>query len=272
MSLQNTRLIIFTDLDGCLLNKQDYDWSAARPTLERLRQLQIPVVMNSSKTVAEMTLLACELGLNRSTFICENGSVIRWGSDVADGPSVEFNSPYVEVVGSPRESILRLLAEVKTQFSFDSFADLGLSGVMAATQLSESRAQLALQRQGTEPLLWNDTEAKRIAFAHQLHLHDLTMTKGGRFWHVAGQSTKGKAMQMVTSRMAPRPASTLVAAIGDSPIDQSMLDIADVPIGIPTATGLAVTVCSEAGIVPLQQGSAGWAEAVSVLLRRMEFT
>lgn len=258
-----TPLIIFTDLDGCLLNKHNYDWSAAATMLETLRQRQVPVIMNSSKTVPEMTQVAQELGLSGETFISENGSVIHWGPD------------NTEVIGVPRQEILAVLSDLKKQFRFRSFADLKLDGVINETQLPPDKAQLALDRQGTEPLLWDDTDEARADFAQTLHDHKITLTKGGRFWHVAGKTSKGKAMQIVAERLqgSANPAGdkrTLLAAIGDSQIDQSMLDVADVPIGIPSPTGLHVTVATPRGIIAVQQGAAGWAEAVTELLMRLD--
>jgi mannosyl-3-phosphoglycerate phosphatase len=259
-----TRLIIFTDLDGCLLNKHDYDWSPAASTLETLRGRQIPVVMNSSKTVPEMIQLADEMGLTGSTFISENGSVIRWGDEVG-GRAGE-----IEVIGASRDHILAVLNNLRQQFHFRSFADLGLVGVINETQLSQDKAQLALARQGTEPLLWDDTEEHRSEFEQTLQGQQLTLTKGGRFWHVAGQANKGNAMQEVARRLSSSDSKTMMAAIGDSPIDQSMLDLADVPIGIPTSAGLGVNIDPQRGIVAAQQGAAGWAEAVTRLLSRID--
>lgn len=264
-----TRLILFTDLDGCLLNKHDYDWSAAAPTLQTLRARHIPVILNSSKTVPEMRQLASELGLAGNTFISENGSVICWGDEIGRG---QFDSPSgkTEFIGASRDVILEVLKSLKSKFHFRSFADLGIDGVIGETQLSHDKAKSAMARQGTEPLLWDDSDEHRSQFEQALHSHQLTLTKGGRFWHVAGQTSKGDAMRRVAQRLSYLEGRTMTAAIGDSPIDQSMLDAADVPIGIPTAAGLGVTVDPGRGILPQQQGAAGWAEAVTELLSRID--
>ncbi|TWT78922.1 Glucosyl-3-phosphoglycerate/mannosyl-3-phosphoglycerate phosphatase [Planctomycetes bacterium CA13] len=267
-----TPLILFTDLDGCLLNKHDYDWTPASETLDALRQCKIPVVMNSSKTVLEMKQLANELGLTGNPFISENGSVIYWGSGLHCGNEESKPASKSEVIGASRDVILDLLHSLKPQFRFRSFADLGLAGVMSETQLSEDKAQMALARQGTEPLLWDDSEAHRSEFEQTLNKHQLTLTKGGRFWHVAGRTSKGKAMQQVAKRLLHPDGNAVVAAIGDSPIDQSMLDLADVPIGIPTPNGLGVRVDADRGIVATAQGAAGWAEAVAKLLSQLNVT
>lgn len=269
------RLIIFSDLDGCLLNKHDYDWAPAASTLDRLRQQQVPVILNSSKTVAEMQQWVDELGLVGNSFISENGSVIYWGEFHRQDPS----AGEIQVIGAAREFILATLDELKSSFRFRSFAELGVAGVIRETQLSPQRAQQALQRQGTEPLVWDDSAERLLDFQSEIEARQLTLTKGGRFWHVAGRTNKGKAMQIVAQRLseantnAMLPAErTIIVAIGDSPIDQSMLDMADVPIGIPTATGLGVRISPVRGIVPVQPGAAGWAEAVNQLLNRTDLT
>ena len=66
-------LIIFTDLDGTLLNSEDYDYRAAIPMLEKLKAQQVPVVPVTSKTRAEVEALRQELNLS-APFIVENGS------------------------------------------------------------------------------------------------------------------------------------------------------------------------------------------------------
>mgnify|MGYP002626636661 CR=1 FL=1 len=76
MSSLFRRLLIFTDVDGCLLNKADYRYDAALPALERLRRLQVPLILCSSKTAAELSELHRELDLGEAPFIPENGGAI----------------------------------------------------------------------------------------------------------------------------------------------------------------------------------------------------
>ena len=78
-------------------------------------------------------------------------------------------------------------------------------------------------------------------------------------------------MHQVADRYRDRMSGEITtAAIGDSPIDQSMLDIADYPIGIPAVDGqLNVEVDPHRGIVASQDGAAGWAETVRQLLLRL---
>ena len=47
-------LLVFSDLDGTLLDSHSYDWQPAAPWLSRLREANVPVILCSSKTSAEM--------------------------------------------------------------------------------------------------------------------------------------------------------------------------------------------------------------------------
>lgn len=73
-------LLVFTDLDGTLLDHHTYSWQPARPALERLDGLKIPLILCSSKTSPEMLGLRAELG-NRHPFIVENGGIYSKGED-----------------------------------------------------------------------------------------------------------------------------------------------------------------------------------------------
>ncbi|MCA9084555.1 MAG: HAD-IIB family hydrolase [Planctomycetaceae bacterium] len=254
-------ILLFTDVDGCLLNKTDYDCGPAIPVLRRLRENNVPVILSSSKTGRELRALAAELKLSPAPLICENGGQILWQG--TQWPTREATCP-----GTSRDVILDVLSELKLAFRFRSFRDLGLEGVMQATDLPSAKAQMATERSSTEPLLWDDAPERIEAFRESLSRKSLTLTKGGRFWHVAGAATKGAAMKIVVQEYRNGSfTSPLTVAIGDSPIDQSMLNIADVPIGIPAPDGtLNVDINTAKGVVSAQHGSLGWAESVARVL------
>lgn len=260
----NPQLLLFTDVDGCLVNKHDYSYEDALPALDRLKRLLVPIILCSSKTAGELTSLSEELQLEDSPLICENGARILWRGQA-------FGEERSTVCGVPRTTALEVLSRLKPEFRFRSFVDLELEGVMAATDLPRDQAVLAMDRQGTEPLMWDDDLSRIDVFRQALAEEDLTLTRGGRFWHVAGGATKGEAMREVTAqfkRSAGRAVETV--AIGDSPIDQSMLKEADWPIGIPDPDGSHAVTVSENGLYATVPGAAGWAESIGHLLDRVE--
>ena len=56
--------LVFTDLDGTLLDHDTYGWEAASPALAQCRERGIPIVLVSSKTRAEMDNLRRRMGLS----------------------------------------------------------------------------------------------------------------------------------------------------------------------------------------------------------------
>lgn len=251
-------IAIFSDLDGCLLNKSDYSFQAAVHVLSRVRNLGIPLILASSKTEAEMRGIADAMGLEDAPLICENGGVVFKSRKSADSNSKV-------VLGSERTTILDTLRQLKPNFRFESFNDLGVEGVALHTDLSRENAERAMQRACTEPLLWHDEAVRIEEFRVSLSASGLSLTRGGRFWHVAGQTNKGQAMRYVWEHWLD-PESTSIA-IGDSPIDQSMLDIADYPIAIPAPDGVVhVRVEGKNSRVATTPGAAGWADTVSHVL------
>jgi len=64
--------IVFSDLDGTLLDHRTYDYSPALPALAKLQEKQIPLVFCTSKTAAEMIPFRKEIK-NKDPFIVENG-------------------------------------------------------------------------------------------------------------------------------------------------------------------------------------------------------
>jgi len=78
--------VIFTDLDGTLLDPITYSYHQAMDAVELLRRKEIPLIFCSAKTRAEQEVYRRELGIN-DPFIVENGGAIYI-------PENYFSSPF----------------------------------------------------------------------------------------------------------------------------------------------------------------------------------
>ena len=58
--------LVFTDLDGTLLDHRIYSFEDALPALDFCRKTHVPVILISSKTRAEMDLASLSAGANGS--------------------------------------------------------------------------------------------------------------------------------------------------------------------------------------------------------------
>jgi len=67
--------IVFSDLDGTLLDHNTYGWQEAQPALNLCKNRHVPIVLVSSKTRAEMEFLRRSLSIS-APFVSENGGGI----------------------------------------------------------------------------------------------------------------------------------------------------------------------------------------------------
>ena len=245
--------LVFTDLDGTLLDHDTYDWSPAEPALRRLQANAIPVVPVSSKTLAELEPLCRELGLHGPT-IAENGAVVAIPGERPDITEPDY------------AAIRKLLHYARDRFGwgFTGFGDMTPEAVADATGLAPQQAVLATRRLASEPITWQGSEDQFAAFARYLAGQDLQTLQGGRFMHVLGRTDKGRALQQVVCKTNPQ-ARTI--ALGDSPNDQAMLQVADFPIIIRRKHAGHMKWNARVDAVRTQEaGPQGWNQAVCELL------
>ncbi|ACS85680.1 mannosyl-3-phosphoglycerate phosphatase-related protein [Musicola paradisiaca] len=256
--------MIFTDLDGSLLDHHSYDWSPAAEWLARLKAHHVPVVMTSSKTAAELCPLQQKLGLDGAPFIAENGAAITLPADWNDHPAFPQH-----VMATDYQAICRCLQELRAhhRFAFTGFADMDATQVAQATGLSQPLAALARQRLASEPLIWQDSAEAMAEFVRCLAHYQLALTEGGRFCHVMSHSvSKGAAVHWLLSQYRQREERLFfVIGLGDGPNDISLLEAMDYAVVIRGYVSDKVTLSPEFQgryYRTQQTGPAGWREGL----------
>jgi len=250
-------MIIFTDLDGTLLNHHSYEYQAVLPVLQHLKSLNVPVILNSSKTLTELDEWQIKLELN-TPIIAENGGVMRISSSQEPFKKVQLGVCYSHI-----RSVLNAL-RAETQWQFEGFGDWSLAEVMNHTQLHSNQALKAMEREASEPIVWLDSDANFNAFKARLSEQNLTLKQGGRFYHVMGHHDKATAMKVLLNQFYDVPTSQVVVALGDSENDRDMLDFADYPVVIPNDGANIFNYPSFFKIT--QTAPEGWLEAIDKVL------
>jgi len=267
-------LLVFSDLDGSLLDHHDYSFEAALPVLDTLRQRDIPLVLASSKTCEEMLELREMLG-NHHPFIVENGAAIYVPLDYfprEPAPSVLRDDYRVFEMAPARERWLAELALLQQEFpgQYESFHDAGVAGIAAMTGLSESQARAASRRCYSEPVRWLGAPEDEARFIQRLQQAGATVARGGRFLSVSGDCDKGRALAWLRNlyREANPAGAVADLAVGDSDNDRHMLEAAGTALLIRSPVhGFPVLARDEGVIFSDRFGPEGWAEGVAQWLR-----
>ncbi|MBI5768391.1 MAG: HAD-IIB family hydrolase [Verrucomicrobia bacterium] len=254
-------LVVFTDLDGTLLDARTYEAGVARDALAALAQRGVPVVFCSSKTAAEQRPLRAALGLPPAPFIVENGSACF----VPDATGTE----HVHVLGRPAADVRAGLhrAAATAGLRVTGYADLSVAAVAARTGLDVAAAERAGRRDFSETLVDEFPPAAWARLEVALAAEGLCARHGGRFRTVTGAGAdKGRAVRLVAERFRAAAGRTVpTAGLGDSANDESLLAAVDRAFLLgagpnpwsPDLPGLRRIATG---------GPAGWCEAIAELL------
>ncbi len=267
------KLLVITDLDSSLLN-EDYSFMEAWGVIRQLKLLGFPIIFNSSKTMAEMQVLAGEMGLNLP-MVAENGGVLcfpncaPWMS-YGDGEGGAYTMKFP---GLDRERILLVARQLREQkgYQFVGYGDWTSRDVMEHTGLDEVAAELSLERVATEPIIWNDSEEAWAEFEQGLREKGIRALRGGRFVHLMGSSDKADGLRSMHAIMKEQEPETewMTVALGDSQNDLEMLNVADIAVVIPRGDEVELNPSAPEVIRPSKQAAAGWAEAIQSILTRI---
>lgn len=268
--LENTpstgkKRLVFTDLDGTLLDHHTYSFEAASTMLAHLKEAKIPLLIVSSKTRPEIMQLQQALEIN-DPFIVENGA----GIFIPPGSSLKINGQEewhtINLAKTYAQTRL-FITSMQKNFNIRGFGDMELDEVIQLTGLDEDGARMAMQRDFTEPFIIDDPE--RIPeLTQQAHASGLDIVKGGRFYHVITfhqdkANAVGQLTHLYAQQYKQRPE---VIALGDSENDFTMLRAADQAILIPKATGEYADLSIPHLIKASHPGPRGWNQALGSYL------
>ncbi|HEX78923.1 MAG TPA: mannosyl-3-phosphoglycerate phosphatase [Dehalococcoidia bacterium] len=235
------KMVIFTDLDGTLLDYYTYSCDVVRPLINKLKKAGVEIVPCSSKTRAEIEFYRWQLGLD-APFIAENGGAIFIGRDYFkfvyeyQRQAGEYN---VIELGMLYNNIRRKLdaARQENGLDFKGFGDMSEAEVATLTGLDMASAGRARQREYSETL---DIIGSEVELKHTLDClkaAGLDWSRGSRLFCVAVGSDKGVAVEVLANLYKQKWGSIKTIGVGDSPNDEPMLAVVDFPILVQKPPG-----------------------------------
>jgi mannosyl-3-phosphoglycerate phosphatase len=269
----STHLVIFTDLDGTLLDHETYSFDPAQDALKEIERRGIPLVLCTSKTRTEVERSRRALD-NRHPFIVENG-----GATFIPIGYFPFAYPYQREVsgyhiieyGVPYPRLVEILMAVRSESGvrIGGFSDLSVEQVAAVTGLPMEEARLAKVREYDEPFFVKGPPEELDRVKTLFRKRGFRCTRGGRFYHLTGPNDKGKAMADVVRLFERAYGEIRTVGIGDSQNDLPMLWAVDVPILVQRIDGRHDPTVRAPNLIRVQGiGPQGWRTAVLDLLVR----
>ncbi len=226
--------IVFTDLDGTLLDHATYAYDAALPGLRLLHDQRIPLIFCSAKTRAEQEVYRDALNV-RDPFIVENGGavIVEPGYFRQPHPFTRTdNHRHVLEFARPYPQIRRILEEIRTELNLPlrGYGDMTIDEVVQLTSLDRASAARAMNREYEETVVTPLAEQDRARLREALARRNVSMTAGARFISISTSNDKGRAVRALTDMFRREQDDVVTVGIGDSWNDAPMLAAVDIPL------------------------------------------
>jgi mannosyl-3-phosphoglycerate phosphatase len=228
-------LIIFSDLDGTLLDHDTYQWEKARPALQRCSAERVPVIMVSSKTRAEMDRLRRKMGIE-APFVSENGGGIFFPPGLKQRippEAEECDGLWKWKLGADYATVIKVLDELRSELTFPvrGFHEMKPLEISRITGLDILESLLASTREFDEPFMAGiQTPSDEMLLQRAVARRGMNLSKGGRFYHLYRHGGKEDAVRKLITWYKNDYADIVTMALGDSPNDFAMLDRVDHPV------------------------------------------
>ncbi len=271
--------VVFTDLDGTLLDHNTYEWKEAEPALNLCKKLNVPLVFVSSKTRAEMEQLRSRMSIE-DPFITENGGGIFFSNTAFKGmppdssPVADTDGLWKCPQGLAYTHLTSALKEIRKELGLNlrGFADMSVDEISHLTGLDPGGSRLAAAREFDEPfIITGDQPPDENVLIKAAEKRGLSISIGGRFYHLQGGNDKGRSMKMIISQYKQSHERVISIALGDSPNDFPMLEGADYPVLVKSQRNFSIlkNKIPRLSFSP-EMGPVGWNSAVLDILGNKE--
>jgi mannosyl-3-phosphoglycerate phosphatase len=270
-----TPLVIFSNLDGVMLDRTTLSPDGARQALALLAANRIPLVLFSSRTRAEIELLQEKLGIHHP-FISENGAAvyIPAGYFREAPPNASVRSGYhVIELGIPYRDVVSTLHRLARQLrvGIESFSQMSVEEVARACGASLLDARLAKLRDHAEPFRFTDATPKaRARLLHALQAAGFLSVFDGRFYHALARVDLAARVRLLRSCYG-EGRQVVTVGLADRMEDLGVLQEVDLPIIVQGPAGRSSLELYQAlpqAVLTRGAGPAGWSEAIVALVQR----
>ncbi len=264
--------LIFTDLDGTLLDAETYAFTEALPAIRLLQEKKIPIVPCTSKTHLEVIRIRLQIGLT-DPFIVENGSAVFVPQGYFKHPisNLLMDNYEIIVLGKKHQEIWQCFKTMRQKFKIQAlgFTEMTVRQIQDHTQLGEAEATVAKKRFFSEPFVCGQNLLENDRLMDFLRAQNCKLLRGNRFYHLLGDTDKGKAVNILLKlyeRQMHKNFRTL--GLGDSKNDIDLLSSVEQPVLIKKPSGGYGMELDLPNIYKTRKiGPAGWREAIEYFVK-----
>jgi len=268
--------LIFTNLEGALIDGDRNDWKQARSALSLAREKRIPVISVSNQTFEESIELQKEMSLNYP-FIFEGGAGIAF-------PKKNFNKPakyysdeqsgyWICALSTSYANIRLELLNLRRneKYQFLGFGDMKVEKIANLEGCSLAMAEMAKNRRHSEPIIWKDGAKEFDKFIEATTKLNLTVTRAKNLLHVSGPGDKSTSMLWLTKIYASSYGHIPhIIAIGGLKNDVPMLNAANTAVVIRQKESFPLQIKAKPPsrqlLQPVEYGARGWNQAITTLI------
>jgi mannosyl-3-phosphoglycerate phosphatase family protein len=268
----NNQLIVFSDLDGTILDNNTYQFGDSQEGINLLLDNGAMLVFCSSKTPDEQIDLQRRLSI-RAPFIFENGAGIAMLSsqnvkNIHLGTQIGgYNLSLNGTLGYSHLKDVLMSAASVSGIEVKTFDDLADDELMLLTGLDLQSAMRAKKRYASVTIASPDDDFSMAKLQTALDSSRYRFSKGGRFYTLTEHGLdKGSAVLKMLREMNMMRENITTTAIGDASNDLSMLSVVDRPYLLQCMNGIWVPAeINNLVKVPLLNGK-GFTYAVKMML------
>lgn len=265
----NSKILIFTDLDGSLLNRENFDFSAIKKFLKDLLYNDIFIIPNSSKTAKEIVIFNEELG-EKLPYISENGSAIH------DLNLINANFPEKITLSREINEIIKIFkkkvpSNLRSKCTF--LNELDKKKQQTILGLPTKKIKYALNRDYTLPFKFNGNKNHKEDLNKYVRESGLTLQEGGRVINLCDKVSKLQAMKNVIKVFKKVNNEKLITiGVGDNFNDLEMLRNSDIPCLVFNDKFTLEKININDCIVSKKPAPEGWEEIVKMALDKIKQT
>ena len=265
-SMRFSNILLFTDLDGTLLNKKTFEFKAALNLIKNCISKGINIIPNSSKTDLELNEICEDLKIPK-VYISENGSCI-YGLNVL---SENLNEKIC--LSRNKDIIFKNFTDkinVKLQKKCLILENETLQNQIEVLGLPKNKISKAMNRKFSIPFIFLGNNEEEVELKKNVRRNGLNVQFGGRVLSLGDEVSKGDAMMRFMSLLSNETKKNYVSiCVGDNENDFDMLDKCDYPCLVKNGPLKNINFKNQC-VFSKKEAPDGWVEVVNKTLNIIE--